>query len=416
MTIQERISNAKTRPHGKNSMSKLNYLAACPGFESKPYVENEAAEEGTLLHAVMDAAFEEDGCASVEDAIGVVCARDGVALNEEQHELVASCARVLDRWISLGPISRESETPVKLNGISQGSLDVLLIYKGGAAVLIDWKFGRVPVPRADKNLQGIGYALGTVAAYKDITRIGVIFHQPRIDRSSEAIIWARDYDKHLERLKSVIYETEKPPHQKTLRVNEYCGYCVHTVDCPAFQAHAQRAAGALSLAPHAALPDPASFHPERIQTPEQAALLLVWAGVLEPAFEAYRKRALQIAEENGGRISVVVNGDTHTFEVGTRSFKRSLGRPPEIAAALASVISPAQILGAAKLGLGALEDIWADALVQKRKEAGEKISIKTAKEELHHMLGAHDLISRPDGEVKFLRPVKEAAPQLGDGH
>jgi hypothetical protein len=95
-----------------------------------------------------------------------------------------------------------------------------------------------------------------------------------------------------------------------------------------------------------------------------------------------------------------------------RSADRKLGSAVEIAEVFKEFATPAEVLGAATLALGKLEDIVAKAILEVKKATGERLTKKAASEMIHATLDAHGLITRPDGKIRFLKLVKSAVPAL----
>lgn len=413
MSIKANIAEANTRSHGKNSISKLPYLDECPGFEST-FTKSEASEQGTMLHAVMekilDASLEHKE--TLTNVTPAVLADNAMDLTTEEREMIDDCTGHADYWLGLPGVTKiRQEQKVTIPGLTQGHYDLLIEF-GDKAVLNDWKFGRVPVTPAHKNMQGIGYAVGCFLKYKHLTRIAIIFRQPRIHQSSEAVFNRKDLEKLLGMIERIIRDAEAPDNKKVLKVNQYCGYCSKSKDgsCGAFRMHLERAVSALSVPTHDPLPMPLTFDPSSIKTPDDAAKLMVWASILEPAFEQYRKVAKDIALANGGEIKTTIRGVEYSYKIATKSFPRSVRHPNLVAEVLKSVLTPEEILGSAKLSIGKLEDLYARKRAITPQEGDEgKITLKDAKLELESILSASDLMNQSEGQIEYLLASKNTA-------
>jgi hypothetical protein len=139
-----------------------------------------------------------------------------------------------------------------------------------------------------------------------------------------------------------------------------------------------------------------------------------YVDIIEQGFESLKQRAYEVADENGGEIRCTLpNGKEVLYEVAERSADRVLGEAALVADALKEVLTEAEVLGAAKLNIGALETVSKNAMVENAKLRGEKITKKAAWESITSILEANGLLSRPDTKVRYLR-LKKQQEQLED--
>ena len=209
---------------GRPSASGMQRLVLCPGswLAEKGYPEetSEAAEAGTRLHAHMEHGTMPD---DPEEAEAVEwCRAQEVALAEKYLGWGSAaderCLRELRWWFK---------------DVFSGQADVVYVANGMALVL-DYKFGRVPVSAARDNMQLAALAL---LAMDNLVDVNVVFcgilqpfasrQEPRLVRYTRAM-----RDKLDAFLLSAIGEAAKP---NALRVpgDAQCRYCKAKAECPA---------------------------------------------------------------------------------------------------------------------------------------------------------------------------------------
>lgn len=401
------------RGHHRKSISKLNYFAACPGFESKPFDKNAAADEGTMLHSYMELAInwaiKRRGAgfadASVSDGVSYAIVNLSpkqriVEWKDEHKELLEFCALYADKYFlnpSFSSLKQELKVTLLPHVDTNGSFDILIFFGETVALLLDWKFGRVAVPAAAENYQGKGYAAGCLLKWPKLQRVGVVFVQPRLYSATEAIFERKNsLENILSEIKGVLDATESK--NKILRLNAYCSYCMHQTECPAVAAHFAAAVTSFHR-----LPAPPSFDGAALDKPSDIALLRYWVDLLESITDTIKGRALEAAIANGGSIETQVGDEIIRYEVHERSSARTLGLPNLVAEALKDHLLPEEVLGAAKLSIGKLEAIWAEEMSKR----GLATSKKEAKEGLSALLESEGLLTQSDFQIKFLKTTRE---------
>jgi hypothetical protein len=379
------VPDHTVRRHHKYGMSKLNYLAACAGFDSADK-ESEAADEGTRLHEIMD-------------QIAVVVAADlphysggtgqrrflstfrelvisgEVIADENDTYLLEYCCTEIDKWLDRGAnFKLVNEIKVFVRNpdgteLNHGHLDLALFFDAKRAVVFDYKFGWRKVPPAEDNLQGLGYALGLFDAYVTLDLVGSVFIQPKLAHVSEAIFKRQDlYDNYL-RIKTVIEAAESP--DKTLCPGHYCDYCKHNGNCTALVKNGYRA-----LAKYEPIPFPDTFDGLQITSPEQVALALYVVDRLDKLVSSndLRQKALALAKANGGTfIAPLSPTENIVIEAKSRKAARSAEKPALIAEVLADVLTPEQVLACCDPSITKLEEVFADTLYDKRKKESDAI-------------------------------------------
>jgi len=411
------------RGHHPYGMSKFNYWEECPGFLNRSGGGGDAAEDGQLNHDRMEAILHRCFDLTDEPTSEVIlhhalpALRRELDIPDEDLSLLHYCCREVGRFLDRGPSGYRMEERVEIRSEtgslwSYGYFDLLLEFFGGTkGVMIDYKFGRIPVPHAEDNAQGLGYALACLQRRPDLESVMVVFIQPKTGETSSKTYSRADIPEMLHRVEQIIggaISVDKrwgsPDIAKDLSVTPYCKFCARD-NCP------KLASQALTVASHGAdLPLPKGFHPDDIKTPEEAATVNYLVSVLEDAIEPLRRRARDIARENGGEISFQApDGKEVKYSLCQRSVPRSLGHAGEVAQALGHVMDPMEVLGAAKLNVTELEKIGANSLQEFAKVNGEKITKKEARERLNSILSAAGLLNASEGTIEFLRMERKKA-------
>lgn len=413
-------SDSATRTHHKFGPSRMEYLDNCAAFENR-FFESEASEEGTMLHDIMDAIVKRlrlyrnqpDQYATTLEQIG-----DWVTVNheltEEQVMYLRFCCKRLDAVLARNPNKILSEISIKVQNedgteFNHGYLDVVFFFANGAAILVDFKFGYIPVPHASINLQGMNYMVGIFQMFPEVTRVGVKFMQPKLHSVSEAVFErSKIYDYYL-RLRRVVeqakfVQSHPDQAQNFMRPGTYCDYCALAGTCAVLANH--RASFASQFGN---LPAPVPIAELQIHKLEDWAFARYYIDVIEKGLEDFKKRAQEVAEQNGGELRCTLpNGEEIVYEMRERNGNRSLGDTRSIAEALQEYVTFEEILGAADLALTRLEPIVKTAMVEKNKaENGPKLTKKAAWEQATATLEALGLLTKPDTKIRFLQQKKQ---------
>ena len=409
-----------TRAHHKLGPSKLGYIDQCAAFTSRDSSasDNTASEDGTFLHELMRLMLLEVVAGNYrttgEQVFKWVVERN--ELTPEEIESLLYCCRRCDFYLAKSPSKIDIEISVevrKLDGseLNHGSLDVLFHYKNNTGILLDYKFGWVPVPAAKKNLQLKNYAAGCFQKYPLLAKIGGEMIQPKLFVTSGTVFSRENLPDILNELADVITRAEhvraNPAEaQKYMKVGPYCNYCAVSGSCTKL-ANTR----ALAVTRMNDLPTPPSFKGLELSNPADIALARYWVDMMEAGVEEIKARAFAAAEANGGRIEhTLPNGEVIAYEIKERNCDRVLGNAVEIATAFKEVVTPEEILAAAKLSVGELEKIVSKAMVEVAKHSGEKLTLKTAKEQMMDTLEALNLVTQSDKKIRYLKFVKPAAP------
>lgn len=391
-------------------------MGGCPGFGSDDST-SAAAEEGTEHHEVLDRITKEWWALGPRRGTleGYLFARRvDLKWPDEVDYLYRFCAQSVDKYLAsaTGLLQEQRIEIFGLDGalLTWGHFDLLIII-GEVGILVDWKFGQIPVEPADTNRQGFAYAIGCLQEHYRLQKIGVMFVQPRLRWVSRVMFNRTDLPRLLGVVRPIIFNAQKkaalfddPTSDKEalaegLNPGSACDYCNRAALCPAYLGKLQVAAPRFG-----GLPAPADFNLDAIDTPEKAAVAHAWANFLKDKLKEITARCMEIAEANGGQLSVThPDGTVLKFAVGERAVDRTLGPAPLVAECLAQWVAPEQVLAAADLALGRLEDLVVPAM----QEQNEDLTKKAAREILESHLEAHGMLSRPDGRIKYLHRVKE---------
>lgn len=409
-------ADVATRTHHKYGPSKLGYVELCAAYTGNSGT-SEAAEQGTMLHGHMEKMIGKIavtggplGYTQTLPQVRDWVVKENELTDEEVHYLRLCCIEI-DKMLARKPTKIHNEIAVEIKDgdtvVTHGYLDVFMEF-GNVGILTDFKFGWVPVKPASVNLQGLTYALGCFIKFPHIEKIGIYFLMPKLSWVSSHVVHRRDMVTIFERIKTVVAQAEyvqahPEEAQKFMKAGKHCQYCSRIGNCPA-QANMM----ALAATKYAAMPVPPNFQALEITSPEEIARLRYYVDIIEPAIEEIKRRAMEIAEANDGRISYTrPDGEVVLYEVQSRNVKRTLGLAMDVAETCKDFMSPEEVLGAAKLGLGDFLDIAKKALVNVRKGEGVKLTQKKAEEQITSLLSASGLLTSPDTKIRYLELQKQ---------
>lgn len=429
-TLEPAVIDHASRKHHKFGMSKLNAYAACAGYESQEGT-NKAAEDGTRLHEILDKLIVSLGLRSSHRSLVAQLRKeleDGTVLaDEDDISLLEFCAREVDKFLPKA-VEVHNELRVEIlkpNGepLNFGSLDLLMIFPNNVGLIDDYKFGWVPVPAAKSNLQGKGYALGAFQRFPRLDKIAVRFLQPKLGAVTTATFTRQQIPELYEEIHGVIARAQSG-QEVTLRPNPYCDFCANAGTCTAL---VKSASAVVAKYDNLLLPD--VFDGLHITTAEQAVAALYVIDRLDALLSraGVRDKALEFAKAAGGTLSVPVGDQLVTVSVHERKRSRSANSPALIAETLKDTLEPSQVLGCCDISITKLEEVFAEAYVEKsrkeadaiiagaenlapvlRKEAAARAkearsTKKNAHAVLNDVLRSEGLISAPEGVTEYLK-------------
>ena len=205
--------------HHPFSPSTLQRLSLCPGSwrMSKDIPEppkSEDAAEGTMLHEAV-AKTNLDGLTAEQESAVIDCLaiRESVTLDG-------------DKTLSEYKVTVQNEAAEEL---TSGYIDYAAIHSDKTADIVDWKFGRTPVPEANRNFQLAAYALGVMQTF-GVTSVTAHIVQPRI--AQHTYYTFANPAAILHNLETIIGKAKS----ETLILSasdEACRYCRAASTCPA---------------------------------------------------------------------------------------------------------------------------------------------------------------------------------------
>lgn len=208
---------------GKPSASGMQRIALCPGSwlaeRAYPEESSEAAEMGTRLHKHMElGTLPEDP----EEAEAVEWCRRQEQMLLERYVAPMGADRVLRevRWWAA-------------DGSFSGQGDVVYVNEG-CALIVDYKFGRVPVPAAASNMQLAALAK---LAFDNLAGVDVVFCailQPFASRQEPRVVRYQLADvPQLRRYFGNLLAEAARPGARLAPGEEQCRYCRARAACPA---------------------------------------------------------------------------------------------------------------------------------------------------------------------------------------
>lgn len=328
------------RLHAPRSPSSLESREACSGWESDSK-DSIYASDGERCHEAIETKIKGDDT-------------NHNALPRDLYNFVQECFdHVVPRIAGASAVVTEQRlyhSDPLLHDQSFGTPDVYCV-TGDTARIIDFKFGRRPVPPAENNLQGWTYALALFDTIPELQTIHMDFVVPRVHRCTSTWTFnrARDYERLYQRIFRTVTRAMLPDSEKEYTVGwDSCAYCGRKATCEA-----------LALAIGAYMNEPMNAkNPKALGDQlNMAKLAKDWAD----QSEAY---VLKQALENGAEVE--------GFEVRVAGGKTSLKPMTTIAAILGDKI-PIELLSAiATVPLGKLKAAYAEHSVDKTAAESEQ--------------------------------------------
>lgn len=324
----------------------------CPGSAKMelglPDTTTPEAEHGTMLHEIMAGIKDEEGL-SADDLELIRKARE---MRDNVHKQVLSPA---GKGLAgaFGELRREIEVELylrdgDLNPLISGHADEALVNdKKRSALIIDYKFGKVPVDDAPKNQQLMTYAV-MLADQEDLDEVWAAIIQPAIDGNENTTIalYTKEvldtWKKHLLEITQIVNE-QNPPLNPS---QEACHYCRARGICPAARAELNKVVAQ----------DPIPLSIESL--PE----LLEKCVVAERVVEKIRSAARELLAESpmaipGWRLKPV---------------QRRVVKDPSVAfEQLSDMIEPKEFTQACSVRITELEKIYIQTAVAGGKKPGE---------------------------------------------
>lgn len=399
-------------------MSKLPAYKACSGYESQEGETSQAAEDGTRLHEILDKLISDYKASTdkrpLTDRLYEEFLAGQLSCDEDELHLLDFCTKNVDKFLkSATEIDNEIRVTIfKPDGseLNYGSLDVRLDLGRGAALVIDYKFGWIPVEHARSNMQGKGYALGTLQECSQFQTVSVMFLQPKLNTVTTATFKREQMYEMYAEIEAIISAAQAA--NKTLRPNPYCDFCKHAAaPCTALV----KTASAV-VAKYDAPDIPDIFDGLTITKPEQALAAFYLLDRLETLISkgGIRQKALEMAQAAGGKLSAEIGGKLLTLEVKHRKSARSANSPAMIADVLKDVLTPEQVLGCCDPSITKLEEVFSEEYVARAKAEADAV-LQSAEKEAANLTDkklASQLLKQAKETAKSLRVTKKAAAEI----
>ena len=355
--------------HHPFSPSTLQRLSMCPGSwrMSKDIPEPPSspdAAEGTRLHEAV-------ATGKIDD------------LDAEQQAAVTACLDFIETLKRPGDIIlTEYHVTVRDEDgeiLTEGVLDFAAIHEDKTADTVDFKFGRTPVPSADKNYQGAGYSLALFQEF-GLTAVKSHFFQPRIFNHTDYLF--RDPAAILHNIKFIINRAKS----ETIILSasdEACRYCRAASTCPACNAR-------YGLVP-------ADIQQNMLSDP--AKLLDLWerAQMASKLVDAIKQAVTDYINEHGSL------GD---WTLEQRAGRREFNDNTAVLEKARKIVSESELAKCYTISVTSVIDKMADYFVSDAKSRGEKWLKKDAKKHAEAILA--DYIVRKDGSAVLTKGAKKA--------
>ncbi len=373
---------------GKPSASGMQRIALCPGSwlaeRAYPEESSAAAEMGTRLHKHMElGTLPEDP----EEAEAVEWCRTQERLLVERYVAPMGADRVLRevRWWAA-------------DGSFSGQGDVAYVHDG-CALIVDYKFGRVPVPAAASNMQLAALAK---LAFDNLADIKVVFCailQPFASRQEPRVVRYQlaDVPQLRRYFGNLLAEAERPGARR-VPGEEQCRYCRARAACPACMEMVKSATGGPASAdlsqglstPRQQLSEATSCWAD--WSPEKKADAVRLAGLAKRWAEAVERRAK--ADLKAG---FAIPG--FRLSAGSRSFKitDAQGAFGQLNALIG--LTGEEFAGCCTVKISALDKVVHKRLAEQTPE-GVKQLVKKSAEWLRDVLEDYGAESVSEGSLK----------------
>lgn len=296
---------AAERAHHPYSPSTLQNTEACPCYQSRDS-QNARSIAGTLGHGVVETG-EDHNALSDEDAMA---AAECIEFREERR-----AALMFQAEVTLTELKRKGENPnpedYKVQQLQEVYLPIddckfgdcvattagyvdnaFLVRAFCYGELHDWKFGLWPVEDAEKNLQGISYALGLFRKFPWLRAVRFFFKQPHLESLTTALFTRDQIPELYLRVQTVVARARKA--RELLAKGDWsmatpyvpvCNFCRHIADCPL---HLKNALKIASKFQPLEFPDHLDSHD--VLDPHQSSLAMQLASVVKIWADGFRQR------------------------------------------------------------------------------------------------------------------------------
>lgn len=224
-----------TKLHTELSPSNCFRWWNCPGSValSRQYPAPEQsvyAQEGSVAHTVLERVLKHK--ANAYDLIGTEI--DNVEVTEEMADSVALAVDIVNAELHKGGFALY-ETKVNIRPGISGTLDIAIIRPLESITVIDFKYGKGVLVKAEYNYQLILYLIGLMKQY-ECDKAELVIVQPRVASEDRVSRWTcdaeyvEDFNKELDRRIELTNEKDA-----ILQSGDWCKFCKAKVGCPALR-------------------------------------------------------------------------------------------------------------------------------------------------------------------------------------
>ncbi len=297
MNLKERTAETAERAHHPYSASKLQYVEACPFYDSAEST-SEASEAGTRQHAATESGTAE-GLESDEEAENVTKVLDYLdAVRQELSETWGKFEELNEIYVGVDKKAIKDETGHVWKGTSGGFLDKAFISADRKhARVIDYKFGKWKVEDTSNNVQGFVYAVGLLRKFPSLEDIRVEFAMPALDLIDSEIFTAAQLEEKYLRILTIV-ERAIAARRGAIKIEPspaqgLCVFCANKASCKPLQEMALQIGK--KFAP---LKIPEDLRLDHINDPREAQLGIQLADVVKGWAESFRRAATEKAIES----------------------------------------------------------------------------------------------------------------------
>lgn len=260
--------------------SRLKHLEQCPGYITGP--GSAAADEGSLLHAVVEAYIGNYAPPAEYDPE-----------NREHAGMVDYAVEVYKSLMAEAKPQRVLvEHTLQLPFCARPSRLDLVLLSGDTAVVCDWKFGRNEVDHPSVNHQMRAYAAGLWLDMPGIHTVEVVLAYPRYRKVSRATLVKKDFQDAI--LSMATTGARCKEWRENLCPGDVCSWCARKLQCPAATSAVNEVFKALGG-------DSTKLDPHNIDLskPERLGHMMEAASVVLGWVEDVKKYANHVAIEQG---------------------------------------------------------------------------------------------------------------------
>lgn len=263
--------------HHQYSPSRLHALSLCPRFLNDENRDKTAANDGTRKHKAVE------------------LKRPEMLADEEDRDAVMKCLLVEQQLRAEYPNAVMINEMKLQSSLNNGTGDLVLIdLNQRIGIIRDWKFGVVPVPPPEYNIQILDYGYNLFAMVPEIDRINLGIVQPAVmDTFPDVWIDRSSIPSIKKRFDLIVAEAENPDSEP--RPNDNCQYCANKKTCKPWLD-----AAALTMEENEGLTFPKTWNimidVSKEEVAQRAAMIGVFEGLIKQMKEVNNERAKQLAE------------------------------------------------------------------------------------------------------------------------